>query len=192
MIVYIPFCRIVSGYCDNTRGHLPKWWPVCQWIATGVLWSTYLMQDLSNVAVYLSRQLGPGEFAIVCAGIIAGLGLMFWQGGDKIQKVVEEKSKIKDIPEACLVDFLYASVLFVFLNLSNIPMSTTWCFVGLLAGREISVTLRNSATMSLKHAFKMAAKDLAAVFFGFFISLIIGIGANPAVRDSLKETFNIS
>lgn len=100
---------------------------------------------MSNIAVFLPRSLNGWELTFVCIFITLGLGLMLWQGGDKIQQIVEEKSRVKDIPEATLVDLLFAIVLFVFKIASNIPMSTTWCFVGLLAGREISLALRNAS-----------------------------------------------
>jgi hypothetical protein len=78
MIVYLPFCKFVTDYCDKTRGQLSKVWTYVQWITTGVLWSTWLMQDMSNIAVFLPRSLGPGEIIVVCIGITAGLGLMLW------------------------------------------------------------------------------------------------------------------
>lgn len=67
--------------------------------------------------------------------------------------------------------------------ISKIPMSTTWCFVGLLAGREISFAIRKIGASTYKNSFKMSAKDLAAVILGFVISLIVGVGANSVVRD---------
>ena len=84
-----------------------------------------------------------------------------------------------------MIDFLFAIVLFVFKMYSKIPMSTTWCFVGLLAGREISIALRKVGKISMPGALKMSAKDLFAVILGFAISLLVGIGANSVVRDSL-------
>ena len=42
VIVYLPFCKFVTEYCDRTRGTLPKWWTAAQWITTGVLWSVWL------------------------------------------------------------------------------------------------------------------------------------------------------
>ncbi|MEL6973478.1 MAG: hypothetical protein AAFO02_25200, partial [Bacteroidota bacterium] len=36
-------------------------------------------------------------------------------------------------------DFLYALILLFFKEFSNVPMSTTWVFLGLLAGREIAI-----------------------------------------------------
>ena len=38
-----------------------------------------------------------------------------------------------------MVDGVYFIILLVFKEWSKIPMSTTWVFVGLLAGREIAM-----------------------------------------------------
>lgn len=187
MVVYLPFCKFVTEYCDKTRGQLSKVWIYVQWVTTGVLWSTWLMQDMSNIAVFLPRSLGPGEITVVCIGITAGLGLMLWQGGDKIQQVVEEKSRVKDIPEATLVDLLFAIVLFVFKIASKIPMSTTWCFVGLLAGREIALSIRKASSKTMKDSLRMSGKDLGSVCLGFIISLLVGAGGNQYVVQSIQE-----
>lgn len=40
---------------------------------------------MSNIAVFLPRSLNGIELAFICLFITAGLGLMLWQGGDKIQ-----------------------------------------------------------------------------------------------------------
>lgn len=66
-------------------------------------------------------------------------------------------------------------------------MSTTWCFVGLLAGREIAFAIRKVGNQNMKNALSLSAKDLAAVILGFAISLIVGIGANEVVREGFKN-----
>lgn len=154
---------------------------------------------MSNVAVFLPRSLNVGEMLGAVIFITLGLGIMLYQGGEKIQRVVDEKSRVKDVPEATLVDFLFAIVLFVFKMASKIPMSTTWCFVGLLAGRELSLSLRKAgeyaqdangkAKRTMCDAFKMSFKDLFAVCAGFIISLIVGYGANSYFREGVAMTF---
>lgn len=149
-IIYLPLSKFVSDYCDKTRGKLSAWWTPVQWLTTGVLWSVWLMQDMSNIAVYLPRALNWMELLAVCLITTAGLAYQLKNGGEKIQRVVDEKSRVKDIPEATLINFLFAIVLFVFKIVSKIPMSTTWCFVGLLAGREISMAIRKAANRTFK------------------------------------------
>lgn len=188
-VVYLPFSKFVSDYCDRNRESPSFFWKPVQWTTTGVLWSVWLQQDMSNLAIFLPRTLKIGELIAVCLIIFFGLGIMLYQGGEKIQKVVEEKSRVKDIPEATLVDLLYAVVLFVFKIYSKIPMSTTWCFVGLLAGREISIAIRKTGEKSVKQAVLISLRDLAAVSFGFVASLLIGMGANEHVREMMSKAF---
>jgi phosphate/sulfate permease len=95
---------------------------------------------------------------------------------------VDEKSRIKDIPEATMINFIFAVILFVFKIYSKLPMSTTWCFIGLLAGRELSMALRKVG-QGCKDSIFMSLKDLLAVTFGFMVSLAIGIGGNPYMRQ---------
>lgn len=42
VVVYLPFCKFVTEYCDRTRGNLSPCWTYVQWITTGILWSTWL------------------------------------------------------------------------------------------------------------------------------------------------------
>lgn len=140
---------------------------------------------MSNIAVFLPRSLNVIEMLFAVAFIAGGLGIMLYQGGEKIQEIVDEKSRVKDIPEATLVDLIFAVVLFVFKLYSKIPMSTTWCFVGLLAGRELSMTLRKASKNDLGTAFQMTLKDLFSVIFGFIVSLVWGAAANKWPRYAI-------
>lgn len=65
-------------------------------------------------------------------------------------------------------------------------MSTTWCFVGLLAGREISMSIRKTSKLTMKEALIVSARDLTAVIIGFLISLACGAGANEFVREGIR------
>jgi|TARA_B110001450_G_C17559505_1_gene456136 hypothetical protein len=69
-------------------------------------------------------------------------------------------------------------------------MSTTWCFVGLLAGREISLSIRKVSKNNIKDSFRMSGKDLGSVILGFIISLLVGAGGNKYVVQSIKEFIN--
>lgn len=89
VVIYLPFCKFVTNYCDKTRGNLHKAWTVVQWITTGILWSVWLQQDMSNIAVFLPRSLNVWEMIGAVAFITVGLGVMLYQGGEKIQRVVD-------------------------------------------------------------------------------------------------------
>ena len=65
-------------------------------------------------------------------------GLLTEELRQKIQEVVDEKADVVDVRMATIIDLLYAVILYVFKVVSQVPMSTTWVFVGLLAGRELA------------------------------------------------------
>ena len=68
-------------------------------------------------------------------------------------------------------------------------MSTTWVFVGLLAGREIAMTSRGAGEegRNVKTALQLAGRDLLYVTIGFVISVILAALINPAIADALFE-----
>lgn len=162
-------------------------WRIAQWATTGLLWSVWLQQDAANIAVYLPRSLSVFEFVIFGGFIFIGLGVLFRMGGEKIQEIVDEKSNVVDVRAATVIDFIYAIILYVFKISSNIPMSTTWVFVGLLGGREIAMAFRraNEQGRSTKEALLLAGRDVGYVTIGFIISLAIASIVNPAVAEGL-------
>ena len=156
-------------------------WAGAQWVTTGLLWSVWLQQDAANIAVYLPRQLSGFEFAAFAATVVFGLGWMFKSGGDRIQEVVDEKNNVTDIRAATTIDFLYAIILFYFKMYSQIPMSTTWVFLGLLGGRELAISLHSKGFGSNKtpgQAWKMLTKDAGMALIGLAISFAVAYAVN--------------
>lgn len=160
-------------------------WTIAQWITTGLLWMTWLMQDAANVAVYLPRSLSVIELGAFLVVMFFGLGLLFKLGGERVQKIVDEKSRVIDVRAATVVDVVYSIILFVFNTYSTIPMSTTWVFVGLLAGREIAMAAQQTNEGGYRTAFRMAGKDLLYVTIGLVVSVALALASNEAFMTDL-------
>lgn len=153
-----------------------KYWRPVQWITTGVLWSFWWQQDAANIAIYLPRQLSIWYLLLFLGVIFFGIGALMKMGGEKIQKIVDEKTDIVDVRSATIIDALYAGILWYFKIKSKIPMSTTWVFLGLLGGRELMIAIRSKRKedKSIKAALKVIAVDGGSALFGLIVSLIIG------------------
>lgn len=162
-------------------------WRILQWLSAGALWSVWLMQDAANIAVYLPRSLSGMQFAAFAGVIVIGLGILLRMGGEKVQEVVDEKADVVDVRAATVINLIYAVILYIFKIKSKVPMSTTWVFVGLLAGREIAMAIRQSGSeaRSVKFALKLVTKDLIYVTIGFIVALVIAAAINPIVREAL-------
>ncbi len=152
-----------------------KRWLVGQWVSTGLLWSQWLVQDFANLYVYLPRQLSVVELLVSLVIILILMAYLFKNKGGKIQEIVNSKSNTQHIRSATIIDLTYAVVLFVFTELSNVPMSTTWVFIGILAGREIAISYRlNKSEMGVSR--KQIFKDLYKINIGLIISVLIAYG----------------
>lgn len=114
-------------------------WTILQWCSTGFLWGQWLIQDFANIYVYLPRSLSAVELGVSLTVLLTMLAIIFYSKGGNIQKIVKAKTNTTDIRSATIVDFIYGLLLLFFKELSNVPMSTTWVFLGLLAGREIAI-----------------------------------------------------
>ena len=129
------------------------------------------------------------QFGAFVGVILVGLAILFRGGGERIQEVVDEKSHVLDVRPATVIDFVYAAILLIFQVWSNVPMSTTWVFVGLLGGRELAMALRRSAegSRTVGAALRMMGRDLAYVTIGFAVALLVAALSNPVVADALLK-----
>lgn len=150
-----------------------KYWRIFQWITTGFLWFTWLSHDVANIAVFLPRQLSVVELVGVITFFTAGLGWIFYQQGGKIQEIVLDKQNTKYVRSATLIDLVYAFLLLYFKQINNIPMSTTWVFVGLLCGRELALNTYLTSKGNLKQVFPIVAKDFLKLLVGLIVSVAI-------------------
>ncbi|GGY36015.1 hypothetical protein [Parvularcula lutaonensis] len=151
------------------------YWVVTQWATTGYLWSIWLIQDFANIFVFLPRELSVIQGFGAVAVIVFFLALTFANAGGPVQRILRTKTNVIDIRSATLIDFAYASLLFFFKELSDIPMSTTWVFLGLIAGREYGFALTREA-VRLTRAVIDTAEDLAKAFIGIVVSVDLAVG----------------
>ena len=153
-----------------------RYWRIGLWVTTGFLWFTWLSHDMANIAVFLPRQIPVDLMVGISFVFIAGLWWMFREGGGKIQQIVLEKHNTRYVRSATIIDGVYWLILFFFKELNDIPMSTTWVFVGLLCGRELAM-----ATMTGKEKFKvvfpLVGKD--------FLKMMVGLAASVGVVLSI-------
>ena len=90
----------------------------------------------------------------------------------KQRKVVLEKTGTRYARSATLINIIYAGVLFYFKELNDLPMSTTWVFVGLLCGRELAIASMNS-DYKFKYVFPLIGKDFLKMTLGLTVSVAI-------------------
>lgn len=150
-----------------------RFWSSLQWFSTLYLWIAWLLQDTANIAVFLPRQLSIAELAAALGLISIALMIIVRTNGGTIQEVVSEKSDIKWSKAATIVDLVYATVLLIFQQWSKMPMSTTWVFLGLLAGREIVLQTMTSRDQPYLDTFRKVGKDVVLASLGIAVSIFI-------------------
>ncbi|MEO1038845.1 MAG: hypothetical protein AAFX09_04810 [Pseudomonadota bacterium] len=181
-------------------------WFVLQWLSTGFLWSQWLMQDLANIFVYLPRQTVVGADGEVTVTFSIGLlifatllmivlhAIIFAMRGGEIQKIVTSKTNTTDVRSATLVDFVFGIILMYFKEINDIPMSTTWVFLGLLAGREIAISLISGLRKKGAAAFDVFT-DIIRAGIGLAVSVAMALalpalatGSVPNIGEALFGT----
>jgi len=162
---------------DKVRPEYKRFWTIAQWCSTGFLWHMWLSHDVANIFVYLPRD-GvslPAMLGIISI-LVAGLAHLFYTNGGKIQEIVLSKSGTRFIRSACLIDLFYALILWYFKVYNDIPMSTTWVFIGLLAGRELAVYRTFNRDKKIEVIFPMLVKDFLKIMLGLALSVALVSG----------------
>ena len=176
LVLFTVISRFVEKHFLATRDKHPGFgWVVFQWASTAFLWSQWLIQDLANIFVYMPRTVGFELVLFALAVMLALHAIIFKNRGGRIQGIVLSKTNTTDIRAASLIDISYGLVLMVFKEMSNIPMSTTWVFLGMLAGREIALAFMLKHR-TVQESALLAGKDLAKAGLGLAISVALALG----------------
>ena len=153
-------------------------WDIYKWLSGLFLWGAWLVQDIANFSVYLPRVLAAGEMVLVTAALLAVTGILFYTNGGPIQSLISEKRDIQNVKAATIVDLVYAVILIFFQGMNNIPMSTTWVFLGLLAGREIILNILTYEDKPYLDTLTRVGRDVLYASLGVVISIAVVIIAS--------------
>ena len=170
---------LISSYVDEkenrVHAHNIKYWRIAQWATSGYLWIIWLQHDIANIAVYLPRQLSLFYLLMVLSTGILFLAYIFYIGGGRIQKIVLNKTGSRYLRSTSLINIVYGLILYFFKELNDLPMSTTWVFVGLLSGRELAMSTTRE-DYKFKYIFPIVAKDFGKILLGLGISILAILG----------------
>jgi len=160
-----------------------SFWRNAVWVTSAFLWATWLMHDVANIAVYLPRQLNISLLVIVLIYFSILLFYIFYIHGGPIQKIVLDKTGTRYARSATIINIIYAVVLYYFKELNDLPMSTTFVFVGLLTGRELAISTMNKE-YKLKYVFPLIGKDFLKMIFGLSVSIGIVLAIHYIIIPS--------
>ena len=192
-VLWMVISRFIDERGDISEKNKP-FWRTFQWFSTGFLWFTWLSHDVANIAVFLPRDISPLQLLLIIAFFVTGLGYIFYREGGAIQSIVLDKQNTKYVRSATFIDLAYAFLLLYFKEMNDIPMSTTWVFVGLLSGRELALNTGLSKKGNLKMVFPIVAKDFVKLMVGLTVSVAIvlaihyGTNGNQSMMDDGAAT----
>jgi hypothetical protein len=188
ILSYFLWCLLINkiGQKLFTEPRKKKNWKILQWFSSAVLWIAWLSNDSGNMVVFLPRIF---DVYSLCLYLIVGLliiAFVIYNRGGPIQEIVDSKCGMDSLKTTSITNFLYAFIIIVVANSSPIPMATTWIFIGILAGQEMSMApILYSRDMSFKEKFMSSwgvlSKDVVLAGTGLLISLIFALINNAYV-----------
>jgi len=183
-ICWIVISKFINEKFDEiTTQWKISFWRNSVWVSSAYLWAAWLSHDVANIAVYLPRQLDVTLLLIVVTYFTILLFYIFYIQGGAIQKVVLDKTGTRYARSATIINTIYAAVLYYFKELNDLPMSTTWVFVGLLCGRELAISTMNKE-YKFKYVFPLIGKDFIKMIFGLSISVGIVLAIHYIIIPS--------
>lgn len=152
-----------------------KFWFTMQYISTALLWFSWLFSNMSSALVFIPRQFDIKSLGILLlfSGII--IYYLIDNMGGNMQQLIKNKKNTDDIKSATMINIVYGCLIYIFQFSVNIPISTTWVFIGLIAGREIAITSSQNilivSEIIHKNSVKRVIFDLLHAVLGVIISL---------------------
>ncbi len=178
LILYFFIARKVERvFLYKKNKPVPKGWIVAKWVSTAILWHAWLLQDGAILFVFLPRKLTFCQMVLSLIVFLILLYIICYRRGGEIQNIIKLKTNTQDVRSATIIDIVYACILIYFLKLNNIPMSTTWVFLGVLAGREIALYNR-LRFITEKKVYKHVIKDITKAIIGLVISITVVLTIN--------------
>ncbi|MFN9621966.1 MAG: hypothetical protein ACK587_03890 [Cyanobacteriota bacterium] len=163
--------RVAAGADDGSGA---RGWRLLQWLATLALWSQWLVQDLANIYVYLPRRLQLAELLATLVVLGGAVALIVVLGGGPMQGRLRGKCGAGDPRAGAGISLLYGLVLLLFLGGDRLPLSTSWLFLGLLAGREVGLAWRGVGRSAVEVARELSG-DLLRAAAGLATSLAVAL-----------------
>ncbi len=172
LILYFFIARKVEKIFLYKKNNISKSWITAKWLSTAFLWSAWLLQDGAVLYVFLPRKLTFVQMILTLVVFVVYLYIICYKRGGEIQNIIKLKTNTQDVRSATIIDIIYALILLYFQNINTIPMSTTWVFLGVLAGREIALYNR-LRFITEKKVYKHVIKDITKAIIGLIVSISV-------------------
>ena len=168
--LYTKYKNLLSDEKTDTG----KIWIVAEYVSTGILWFSWLTVSLCNFVIFLPRKFDITDIVLLSSiGIVTIYCILISNGGE-IQKIIDQKSDVKNIKTTVIFNSLFAFTLLFIQHLDNIPITSTWMFLGVLAGRELAISVTTKRLAGEKYRLCLAKiwKDLRLAIIGIILSLL--------------------
>ena len=175
--IYPFFANKIQKYMNFTLLEVnnEKFWFIMQYLSTALLWFSWLFSNMSSALVFVPRQFDVKSLFVLLLFSSVIIYYLIDNMGGNMQQLIKNKKNTDNIKAATMINIVYGCLIYIFQFSVNIPISTTWVFIGLIAGREMAITSsKNILVVSdiiHKNSVKRIIFDLLHAVLGVIISL---------------------
>lgn len=150
-------------------------WNITEYITTSLVWIAWNMLNICVFVVFVDRKFNFFELVAVNIIVLVVLYIILKGDNTKIEEIINEKNETENKKSIAIFNLLFALILIFIEFFSNVPLTTTWVFLGLLAGKELSESFTNNNIFSntkIKKSLIKIIKDLHKAMVGIIFSLL--------------------
>lgn len=150
-------------------------WNIMEYVTTSLVWIAWNMLNICVFVVFVDRKFNIYELIAVSLIVLVVLYIIMTGNNKQIEEIINEKNETENKKSIAVFNLVFALILIYIEFFSNVPLTTTWVFLGLLAGKDLSDSFSENIIFSnskTKKSILKIIKDLHKAIVGIVFSLI--------------------
>lgn len=167
--------KYFKNFIKYEKDDLNFFWNFMEYITTALVWIAWNILNICVFVVFVDRDFSIYELLAVNIIVIFVIYIIMVNSGGQIEKIIRDKKDNANKKTTAIFNLLFAIILLSLEFFSNVPLTTTWVFLGLLAGRELALSYVEKgifADKKSKISLVKIIKDLNKAIIGIVFSLI--------------------
>lgn len=167
--LYIKYKNFIDIEKNNNKNR----WIIIEYLSTAMLLGIWLVTSTCTFTIFLPRVFTIKYLILFIIVGIFSILVILYNDNTTIKKIIGNKSDI-NYKSGAIFNILFAMIMLSVQYISKIPITSTWVFLGVLAGRElaIAVSKKNNNSLNIIQSLKNDLSDLYSAILGIIFSLV--------------------
>lgn len=167
--LYIKYKNFIDIEKNNNKNR----WIIIEYLSTAMLLGIWLVTSTCTFTIFLPRVFTIKYLILFIIVGIFSILVILYNDNTTIKKIIGNKSDI-NYKSGAIFNILFAMIMLSVQYISKIPITSTWVFLGVLAGRELAIagSKKNNNSLNIIQSLKNDLSDLYSAILGIIFSLV--------------------